>query len=87
MRRFRLLHQLDFLVFDLEDVRLARVDLVRQGAVFLVLPGLELLIGILDNQLLLGLDFQFQIFAPGFDLFHPEFGLFQARLARWPPWR
>ena len=80
LRRLGLLHQLDLLVFDLEDVRLARLDFVGQRAVFLVLPGLELLVGIADDQLLLGFDLQFQVFAVGLDLLDAQLGMLQRRL-------
>ena len=80
LRRLRLFHQLDFLVLDLEDRCLARVDFVGQRAVFLVLAGLELLVGVPDDHLLLGLDFQLQVFAGGFDLLDPQLGILQLGL-------
>ena len=82
MRRFGLFHQLDFLVLDLEDRRLAGVDFVGERAVFLILPGLELLVGIPGDHLLFAVDFQLEIFAGRFDLFDTEFGILQLGLDR-----
>jgi len=71
LRTLGLLHQLDHPVFDLENILLAGLDLVRQRAVFVVLLGLKLLQRIFLDQLLLGLDIQLELFALGLDLLHP----------------
>ena len=67
--RFDLFHQLELPVVELDDGFLAHLDLVGQRAVFLVLFRLELLDGILVDELFLGLDVQLQFLALGFDLF------------------
>jgi len=49
------------LVLALEDSLLAIVNFVRQSAIFLVFTGLKLLVGVLGNQLFLGLNLQLKI--------------------------
>ena len=71
LRRFRLLHQSDFLILDLGDVRLAGVNFVGKGLVFLVLARLQLLVGVLGDLGLFGFHVEFEPFPVGFDLPHP----------------
>jgi len=46
LRRLGLLHQTNLLILDAIDIRLARVDLMGQGAILFVLARLQLLIGV-----------------------------------------
>ena len=75
-----LFHERNFLVFDFENGLLAQVNFMRQRAVFLVLASLKLLIGVLGNEIFLGLDFQFQFLAAGFNASGLVPGSFQRRL-------
>jgi hypothetical protein len=75
-----LLHQVELLIFNLEDCFLAPVDFMGESAVFLVFLGLKLLERIFLDQLLFGFDFEFEIFAIGLDLFGLGFGGFVADL-------
>ena len=61
-----LLHDFDFPVFDFKNRLFAGFDFVSQGAIFLVLAGLELLVGVAFDLLLPGFDFQFQRFSARF---------------------
>jgi len=69
-----LFHQADFHILDFEDGLFGHFDLVGQSFVFLVLAGLELLVGVLFDLRFFGFDVQFEAFPLGFDLFDAEFG-------------
>ena len=49
LRGLGLLHQLNFLILDFGDVGLAGVNFVGEGAIFLVLARLQLLVGVFFN--------------------------------------
>ena len=51
-----------------------------QGAIFLILAGLELLVGIARDELLLGFDFKLQSFAVGFKPLHQGLSILESRL-------
>ena len=81
LRGLGLFHKNNFLVLDLRDVSLARVNLVRQRAVFLVLARQQLLVGVFLDLLFPGLHIEFQPFAVGFDLSDAGSGGFKLRLS------
>jgi len=65
---FGLFHEIELTVFDLEDGSLAGVDLVREGAVLVVLAGLVLLELVLLDLLALADHLELELFPFGFEL-------------------
>src|ERR1700690_781573 len=80
LRRLRLFHQDNLLVLDFGDVGLARFNFVGEGAVFLVLARLQLLVGVFLDLRFFGVDVEFQPFAVGFGLADAIFGGFELGL-------
>ena len=76
-----LLHQLQLLVLDLGDRLLHMLDLPAQCCVLLIFAGFELLLGVLLDLLLLGLDIVVQILAAHLQLNHVLLCLLQHLLA------
>ena len=62
LQGFGLFHQIQLAVFQFGDVLLAGVNFVGQGAIFLVLFGLELLQGVALDLLLARLGLQLELF-------------------------
>ena len=73
--RLELLHQFDLLIVELADDFLGHLDLVGQRFELLVLLRLELLHGILLDELLLRLDVQLELLAVGFNLLGAMLGI------------
>jgi serine protease Do len=87
LRHFGLLHELNLAVFNFENVFLAHFNFMGESAILFVLAGLELLVGVFRNELLLGFDLEFEIFTfrlelldTGFRCFEPGLGTGRAIL-------
>ena len=80
MRGLGLLHQLNFLILDFCDFLFAVVNFVGERAVFLVLAGLQLLVGVFFNLRFFRLDIEFELFAFGLDVLDAALGGFELRL-------
>ena len=63
-----LLHKNKFPVLDVDDDLLGHLDLVSQGGEFLVLAGLELLVLVAGDLVLLGLHLDLELLAFNLDL-------------------
>ncbi len=76
-----LFHEVELFVLQFADGLFAILDLISESLVFLVLLGLQLLLGILGDLIVLGGDLVFEVLALGFDLVGLGLGVVENGLA------